>query len=95
MMRAGRVIGTIALLLFASAVVLGAVPTRATAVEYSDTSEEVNCGSFGNRTSWSGDAGCDKARTARITWMLLLLLAAVPVGVVGGGLLLVGRRNGP
>jgi hypothetical protein len=71
--------------LFVVAVVLALVPVRATPVEYivEPGVKAVDCGSFPFRTEWSGDAGCDKARTNRIRLWGPLVLASMPIGLVG------------
>lgn len=81
--------------LFVTAVVLAFVPVRATPVEYvvGPGVKVVDCGSFPFRTEWSGDAGCDKARTRRISLWAPLLLASIPIGLVGAVLLLASRNR--
>lgn len=94
--RAASVLLALALALFAGSVVLALVPVRATAVEYvveGRGPQVVNCGSFGFRTQWSGDAGCDRARTKRITLMMIAVLASVPVAWVGAVLMVASRKR--
>ena len=81
--------------LFVAAVVLALVPVRATPVEYvADPGVKVvDCGSFPLRTEWSGDAGCDKARTNRIRLWAPLLLASMPIGLVATVALVASRHR--
>jgi hypothetical protein len=75
--------------------VLALVPVRATAVEYVRNSDAnvVNCGSVPFRTKWSGDAGCDRARTKRISRIAAYLFVAIPIGLVGAVLLAASRKR--
>ena len=96
MKRAATIALLMALVPFVTAVVLALVPVRATAVEYvrdSDT-KVVNCGSIPFRTEWSGDAGCDRARTDQISRMTPFVLASIPIAWVGV-VLKVATRNRP
>ena len=95
--RAASLLLLVALTVFGGSLALALVPVRATAAEYVAEGREpqvVNCGSFPFRTRWSGDAGCDRARTRRITWMMYLATASVPVAGVGA-VLMVASRNRP
>ena len=95
MKKTGKVVLFAALILFASSVLLALIPVRATAVEYTREGEPpmvVNCGSFPFRTKWSGDAGCDKARTRRIPQVMIMVLASGAVVSLGIVLYLGGRR---
>lgn len=88
----------VAAMLFVAAVVLALVPVRATPAEYVVDAgvKVVDCGSFPFRTEWSGDAGCDKARTNRISLLAPLVFASIPFGSVGAVLLVASRnRQGP
>jgi hypothetical protein len=96
--RVGKATLLVALLLFLASLVLALVPVKATAAEYLSADSEprvVNCGSFPFRTKWSGDAGCDRARTRRITQTGYVFIVALGVGSVGGALLVAGRRLSP
>ncbi len=93
---AGKALLFAALALFTGATLLALVPVRATAVEYATESErgtQVSCGSFPTRTEWSGDAGCDEARTRRITQLMGLGVASVALALVGVGLYVGDRRQ--
>ena len=95
MKRTGQVVLFAALMLFASSVLLALIPVRATAVEYTREGEGpkvVNCGSFPFRTKWSGDAGCDRARTRRLTPVMIMVLASGAIASVGLVLYVGGRR---
>lgn len=96
MKKTGKVVLFAALILFASSVLLALIPVRATAVEYTREGQPpmvVNCGSFPfRRTEWSGDAGCDKARTRRIPQVMIMVLASGAVVSLGMVLYLGGRR---
>ena len=98
MRRVATVSILVAATLFVAAVVLALVPVRATPAEYvvDPGVKVVDCGSFPFRTEWSGDAGCDKARTNRISLWAPLVLASIPFGLVGAVLLVASRnRQGP
>ena len=95
MKQTGQVVVFAALMLFASSVLLALIPVRATAVEYTREGEGpkvVNCGSFPFRTKWSGDAGCDRARTRRLTPVMIMVLASGAIASVGIVLYVGGRR---
>ncbi len=96
--RAGRLLLLLALVIFAVSVALALVPVRATAVEYVAEGrgrQVVSCGSFPFRTQWSGDAGCDRARTRRITLMMYAAMASIPVAGAGAVLMLASRNRSP
>ncbi len=96
MKRAASFLLPLALIVFASSFALALVPVRATAVEYLvDQSEPqvVNCGSFPFRTQWSGDAGCDRARTRRLALVMYLAVASVAIGAAGAVLLVISRAR--
>lgn len=95
MRRAATLSLLVAATLFVAAAVLALVPVRATPVDYVVDSgvKTVDCGSFPFRTEWSGDAGCDKARTTRIRLWAPLVLASIPIGLVGAALLLANRNR--
>ena len=95
MRRAATLSLLMAATLFVVAVVLALVPVRATPVEYVVDSgvKVVDCGSFPFRTKWSGDAGCDKARTKRISLWAQLVLASIPIGLAGAVLRLASRNR--
>lgn len=96
MKQTGKAVLLSALILFAGSVLLALVPVKATAVEYTrenEASKVVNCGSFPVRTEWSGDAGCDKARTSRLTQVMVMIIASGAVASVGVGLYVAGRRR--
>jgi hypothetical protein len=94
--RAASVLLSLALIVFAASVALALVPVRATAVEYvveARGPQVVNCGSWPfSRTRWSGDAGCDRARTRRIPMVMYVALASVPIAAAGA-VLMVASRN--
>jgi hypothetical protein len=95
--RAAGLLLVLALVVFGTSVAFALVPVRATAVEYvveGRGPQVVNCGSFPFRTQWSGDAGCDRARTRRITWMMCLAMASVPFAGLGA-VLMVASRDRP
>lgn len=85
MRRAATFLFLVAATLFVVAAVLALVPVRARPAEYvvDPGVKVVDCGSFPFRTEWSGDAGCDKARTNRISLWAPLILASIPIGLVG------------
>lgn len=94
MKQAGRVLLMAALVAFVGAVLFALVPVRATAVEYvqqAGAATRVDCGSFPFRTEWSGDSGCDKARTRRLTQVMMVVLGSGAIAVVGVGLYVAGR----
>ncbi len=95
MRRAATLSLLVAATLLVAAVVLALVPVRATPVEYVVDSDVkvVDCGSFPFRTKWSGDAGCDKARTKRISLWAQLVLASIPIGLAGAVLRLASRNR--
>jgi hypothetical protein len=95
MRRAATPLLLVAATLFLAAVVLGLVPVQARPVEYvrEPGVKVVDCGSFPFRTKWSGDAGCDKARTNRISLWAPLVLASIPIGLAGAGLLMTSRNQ--
>jgi hypothetical protein len=95
MRRAATLSLLVAITFFVAAVVLALVPVRATPVEYATDpgAKLVDCGSFPFRTEWSGDAGCDKARTKRIRLWAPFVLASIPIGLVGEVLLLASRSR--
>ena len=95
MRRAATLSLLLAATLFVAAVVLALVPVRATPVEYLVDArvKVVDCGSYPFRTEWSGDSGCDEARTKRISLWAALVLASIPIGSVGAGLLLASRNR--
>jgi hypothetical protein len=95
MRRAATLSLLVAATLFLAAVVLALVPVRATPVEYvvDPGVKVVDCGSFPFRTKWSGDAGCDRARTKRISLWAQLVLASIPIGLVGAVLRLASRSR--
>jgi hypothetical protein len=94
MRRAAILLLLVATTLFLAVVVLALVPVQARPVEYvlDPGVNVVDCGSFPFRTKWSGDAGCDKARTSRISLWAPLVLASIPIGLAGA-VLLVASRN--
>ena len=87
----------LALIVLAAAVAFALVPVRATAVEYIAVGREpqaVNCGSWPfSRTRWSGDAGCDRARTRRIPMVMYVTLASVPIAAAGAVLMVASRKR--
>jgi hypothetical protein len=93
MKQAGRVLLFAALVAFAGSVLSALIPVQATAVEYvreTEAPKVVNCGSFPFRTEWSGDAGCDKARTRRLTQVMMVTLASGAIAFVGISLCIAG-----
>ena len=87
--QAGKAVLGAAVALFAGAVLLALIPVRATAVEYVGESRrgaQVGCGSLPVRTQWSGDAGCDEARTRRIAQSMAVGVVSVASALVGVGL---------
>ena len=95
MRRVATVSFLVAATLFGAAVVLALVPVRATPAEYvvDPGVKVVDCGSFPFRTEWSGDAGCDKARTNRISLWGPLVLASTPIAFAGAVLRLASRNR--
>lgn len=96
MKQAGRVVILAAIVAFVGSVLLALIPVRATAVEYvreTEAPKVVNCGSFPFRTEWSGDAGCDKARTRRLSQTMMIMLASGAIAFVGISLYVGGRRS--
>lgn len=92
MRQVGKVVLVAAVALFTGAVLLALIPVRATAVEYVRESTQVSCGSFPVRTQWSGDAGCDKARTRRITQFMSMGAISMAIALVGVGLHIAANR---
>jgi hypothetical protein len=95
MRRAAALALLVAFTLLMAAVAVALVPVRATPVEYvaDRGATSVDCGSFPFRTEWSGDAGCDKARSRRLRLSAPFVLASAPIGLAGAVLLLASRHR--
>lgn len=79
----GRVLCGLAAALLAGAASLGLLPNPGRTVVDADAPPSVDCGTVFVETEYSNDDGCEGPVLRRMGWMLLLGLAAVPLGAVG------------